>query len=288
MKFYNDSYSAWSEFRYNSKEIPNLSESDRKNLLIALFNNPEYTYYFITYKYYVSDNELLQAINVCLQYPTWSIKLLVEKNELLNDTQRQKAFNDGMSKWDGIQLLFKNNMLDDIQRMEAIKILSISITQIERLLRNNILYNNELEFIFGILPTDLLQYSNIVKIILAKQTVDTTARRKIFVSLIPSKNTVYDFASNNRFLKHEIQIVHDIYWGDLFAENKRSYTNLLQYCKTFISVLNNTELDYLVKRLIGNKKAKDITEFAENKHIPEVYRDKLHAFIVISKLKTGY
>lgn len=275
------SYDAYQIIKYKegSINIDKLSNEDRHTFLETLFNTTEYAMDFLTSGQYKNDIEKEWALRIVLRSPDFAARLYCHYSDILTSKQLYDAFNIAFDKWSAILILFNSGKLTDIQRIDAIKHLRTSSYQCELIIKENKLTEDELELI--------LEYhkenKNILKAILNYQKDSINQRRQAFDLYIRNTCDIFDSAKDNHFNAEELKIVHDIFWGEMFEARKRTYKDYLLYCEIFFPVLNETELDNLIKRLIAYKSSYDIKKFS--KLIPAEYALKLEGFLVAERLR---
>ena len=275
-----NSYNAYKMMRYSDiVDVKQLSIEDRKEFLGVLFNTVDYAMEFLTDKHYINEEEKDWALRIALRSPEAAAKLYSNYQSLLSPKQLQEAYNTAFDKWGAIRILFKNDKLTEEQRIDAIKRIRISSDQCEMLIANSALKENELELILEYQITS----RSVLKAIIRFQTDSVIMRKKAFEFYARNVNDIFDAAKEKYFNPEELKIVHDIFWGEIYEERKRTYNDYLQYCEIFMPVLNDIELDNLVKRLIAYKRRTDIRKFFNL--IPEEYALKLDGFLVAEKLR---
>lgn len=282
MKFFGDSYDALHILVYNTEEIESYSDRDRRSCLIALFNSVGNTKFFLQNNYYKNEDEKNHAIKVCMRDPNTIAELFLSNKDIFSKEQEEEGLEVIWDNWSAIRILFKGGYFNREQRIRAINVLMPSPNSICSLLTDNknTLEDEELDLI--------LQYyyvrNDVLKIIL-KYHKNPVPRKKAFDYGIQNKIDIYDLAKTKKLNNQEMQIVHDIYWGQYFEEIKRTYKDFLDYCEIFIYNLNEIELEYLTKKLMGNKKKSDIQRFANN--LPELYKFRLEGYLLADKLRRG-
>lgn len=279
MRIFNDPWRARDEITYYRSELNTFTPEERKNWRIALFNSDEYAYEFIEKKLYQDDEELIEALTICLHNHTQAAKIYFHFNNLLTDTQKTDILKMSFEKWESILIIFSK--LDNSKRKEAIDRLIMAPSKIERLISLHDLSEEEIDYI---LP-NYEDRTEVLKAILKKQKHLVKGRKNALRGLINSRETIYSVAKNDYLNKKELQTVHDIYWGDYFKQYKCSYKTLIEYATTFAKVLNEFEWGCVTKRLMGLKRHDDIESFVNVEGIPEDYKFILDGFLVAERLR---